>query len=121
MPRTIQEIKARARKEMLATWKNKLASANREGHQSRNWIYPVLDKWLDRGREQPLHFHLIQMMSDYGCFVTYLFRIGREETPICRFCDMEVRDDHQHTMMACGAWDAIREEEGWPDLQNAPA
>lgn len=116
---SIKEIKERARRDMIGVWRQRLAGTGREGRVVRDWIHPVLEQWMDRRRGR-LHFHLTQVLTGHGCFGTFLFRIGREESAICRFCDSGERDDNRHTLMACEAWRDIREDEGWsgPDWDD---
>ncbi|XP_037295795.1 uncharacterized protein LOC119189634 [Manduca sexta] len=48
------------------------------------------------------------MLSDHGCFGSYLCRIGKEETAVCHHCGNCREDTVQHTLAECPAWDEER-------------
>lgn len=54
-------------------------------------------------------FWLTQVLTGHGCFGVYLCRIGRERITECYHC-LADRDDVQHTLAECSAWDAQRRD-----------
>lgn len=55
-----------------------------------------------------LSFHVTQLLTGHGCLYAYLFRIGKVNTPICPFCDIE-EDSVEHTIQKCPEWNVERE------------
>jgi len=55
-----------------------------------------------------LSFHTTQLLTGHGCLYTYLYRIGKANTPICPFCDIE-EDSAEHTIQKCPEWNAERD------------
>lgn len=70
-------------------------------------IEPVLDQWLDRAHGE-LTFHTTQLIAGHGCFQSYLYHIGKAETAICIFCDLE-DDTPDHTLQRYVEWSEERE------------
>ncbi|XP_025153574.1 uncharacterized protein LOC112588303 [Harpegnathos saltator] len=54
-----------------------------------------------------LTFHLVQVMTEHGCFGHYLNRIRKEHTTRCHHCP-ELDDTVHHTLAECPAWDRER-------------
>ncbi|KMQ87263.1 reverse transcriptase [Lasius niger] len=48
-------------------------------------------------------YHLSQMLTGYGSFSHYLFRIGKRQNESCLHCDAE-SDTVEHTIQECLAW-----------------
>ncbi|XP_070529992.1 uncharacterized protein [Cardiocondyla obscurior] len=78
----------------------------KEGGRVLEAFEPILEDWL-ASRRAP-SFHAAQVLSGHGCFSVYLRRIGREETEVCFHCGVS-RDDAQHTLERCSAWEQERE------------
>lgn len=69
-----------------------------------------------------LTFRATQIITGHGCFGQYLHRIGRDDTPECRYCASPI-DSAQHTLEECEAWASERgrlqaELEGGLDLPS---
>lgn len=63
-------------------------------------------KWCCRTHGQT-NFHLTQLLTGYGCFGQYLYKIGKEPSPACHHCGNS-NDDAAHTLLACPAWEVER-------------
>jgi len=77
-----------------------------------------MNAWLDRIHGE-LTYRATQLLTGHGCFNTFLFRIGKERSPICSFCNID-EDSAEHTLQVCERWseerDILRREIG-PDLR----
>lgn len=71
-------------------------------------ILPNYEKWWERTHGE-MSFHLTQLLSGHGCFATYLYRIGKENSNLCRFCE-SAEDTTEHTIQVCVEWREEREE-----------
>ncbi|XP_024883911.1 uncharacterized protein LOC112462400, partial [Temnothorax curvispinosus] len=76
--------------------------------RTREAIAPSFDDWLDRSAGF-LTYRITQFLTGHGCFGTYLNRIGKEDSPICRYCDSE-EDTPEHTLEVCHFWALERGE-----------
>lgn len=85
-------------------WKKRLEVAEK-GEWTRTLIKDV-KSWCARSHGL-LSFHLVQVLSGHGCFGSYLVRIGKEENARCHHCEA-ARDDPEHTLFSCPAWDRGR-------------
>lgn len=92
---------------MRRQWELFLQRTNAAGKRTTEAILPNLCRWLDRPHGG-MTFHLTQLMSGHGCFASYLFRIGKAESPGCNHCTSGQTDTPEHTLQECGAWDAHR-------------
>ncbi|XP_024874152.1 uncharacterized protein LOC112456078 [Temnothorax curvispinosus] len=89
-------------------WRDHVTRADLPGKRMREAIGPNIEDWLDR-RSGFLTFRLTQFLTGHGCFGTYLFRINKEDTPMCRYCDTE-EDTPEHTLAVCHFWALERGE-----------
>ncbi|XP_071575173.1 uncharacterized protein [Temnothorax nylanderi] len=102
------EIRLDEWNELRVQWKDHILRPNLPGRRTREAIGPNFEEWLDR-RSGFLTFRLTQFMTGHGCFGVYLFRINKEDTPICRYCDM-AEDTPEHTLAVCHFWALERGE-----------
>ncbi|KAJ0178579.1 hypothetical protein K1T71_005354 [Dendrolimus kikuchii] len=56
------------------------------------------------GSHGTLTYRLTQVLTEHGCFGSYLCRLGREPTSGCHHCDTGDEDTALHTLQACPAW-----------------
>ncbi|XP_071640908.1 uncharacterized protein [Temnothorax longispinosus] len=77
-------------------------------HSARIPAWKTFEAWIDR-RTGFLTFRLTQFLTGHGCFGSFLHRIQREETPVCRYCDSEINTT-EHTLAVCNYWSLERGE-----------
>ncbi|XP_039760429.1 uncharacterized protein LOC120634102 [Pararge aegeria] len=98
----ISRARSIAHLSLIQRWHEDLESSN-VGSWTVQGIRPHLERWLRR-RHGPLTFHLVQVLTDHGCFGKYLNKIARREpTPGCWECDAP-EDSAYHTLTECVAW-----------------
>lgn len=102
-----REVKKEEMLLLRRQWKLYLQRRDVAGLRTVTAILPSFDEWLDR-RFGQLSFHMTQLLSGHGCFGTYLFRIGKADSPICTFCQEE-EDSSEHTLQRCKEWEDERE------------
>lgn len=85
-----------------------LAIQDNQGQRVIGAVRPVLEEWVGR-RWGGLTYRMTQIISGHGCFAAYLYRIGKEETRNCHYCD-DPEDTAQHILESCPAWAEEREE-----------
>ncbi|XP_018365735.1 PREDICTED: uncharacterized protein LOC108762959 [Trachymyrmex cornetzi] len=68
----------------------------------REAIGDDLEAWTGRA-QGALTYRVTQVMAGHGVFESYLYRIGRRDTPICLFC-RAANDTAGHTLLFCPAW-----------------
>jgi hypothetical protein len=76
---------------------------------------------VDREEARGLEFHLTQALTGHGCFAAFLHKIGKEQEDRCWYCSE--RDDAEHTLFVCEAWDEerlalMRKTMHWPTREN---
>ncbi|XP_071579165.1 uncharacterized protein [Temnothorax nylanderi] len=103
-----KEVRAEEGLYLRRRWAEYIRSGQLPGRRTLEAIGPNFDAWLDRSTGF-LSFHVTQLLTGHGCFGVYLFRIGKEETPICRFCGL-AEDTAEHTLATCACWGAERGE-----------
>jgi hypothetical protein len=59
-----------------------------------------IECWINR-RHGELDFYLCQFLTGHGYFGAYLHKMGKLNSPQCRYC-LEERDDVCHTFFRCG-------------------
>ncbi|XP_071573304.1 uncharacterized protein [Temnothorax nylanderi] len=89
-------------------WYDYIQQPQLAGRRTREAIMPNFEEWLDR-RAGFLTFRLTQFLTGHGCFGVYLHRIGKENSPICRYCAVE-DDTPEHTLAVCSSWNLERGE-----------
>lgn len=50
-----------------------------------------------------LTYRATQLLTGHECFNTFLFRIGKEDSPLCSFCHVS-EDSAEHTIATCDRW-----------------
>lgn len=89
-------------------WEIYLGRPNLSGIRTRTAILPHFGEWLER-RHGGVTFRVTQLLTGHGCFGTYLYRIGKVDTPGCEHCDdEEAEDSAEHTLEECSAWSEER-------------
>lgn len=79
----------------------------RKGRWTRRLI-PDIRRWTERGHGE-VGYHLTQALTGHGCFVEYLYDIGKKESRECVYCGEN--DDAEHTVFYCNRWDDVRVHE----------
>lgn len=87
-------------------WQLMLTRNDVAGVRTCTAISPILPRWVERNWGE-MTYRLTQLMTGHGCFNSYLYRIGKAESPICSYCTME--DTTEHHIMICNKWDSERE------------
>ena len=54
-------------------------------------------------RHGEVNYYLTQMLTGYGLFCAYLYRIGKVRSPQCRYCGAP-KDDSLNTFFHCRRW-----------------
>jgi endonuclease/exonuclease/phosphatase family metal-dependent hydrolase len=73
------------------------------------WTHRLIGElmaWYQR-KHGELCYHLTQLLTGHGCFGSYLHKIGKEVTCECHHCG-SIKDDAEHTLFACPAWEEAR-------------
>ncbi|XP_071629508.1 uncharacterized protein [Temnothorax longispinosus] len=94
--------------ELRRQWAIHIDDDRLPGRRTRGAISPNFESWLDR-RTGFLTFRITQFLTGHGCFGTFLFRIGKKVTPICRYCNL-AEDSSEHTIVTCNYWGLERGE-----------
>lgn len=104
-PMSMGRLGERLHHQALAEWRIRLENSNAVRQRAPGAILPCFEPWMER--RWAVTFRLTQILTGHGCFGVYLNRIGRETTPRCHHCDCD-RDDAQHTLEVCPAWENYR-------------
>lgn len=89
-------------------WEIYLGRPNLSGVRTRAVVLPHFSEWLER-RHGSISFRVTQLLTGHGSFGTYLYRIGKVDTPMCEHCDNEEAEDSaEHTLEECSAWSEER-------------
>ncbi|XP_071577862.1 uncharacterized protein [Temnothorax nylanderi] len=94
--------------ELRRQWCDHIKQPQLAGRKTREAIIPNFEEWLDR-RSGFLTFRITQFLTGHECFGAYLYRINKEDTPICRYCDAE-DDTPEHALAVCNQWSLERGE-----------
>ncbi|XP_071581110.1 uncharacterized protein [Temnothorax nylanderi] len=89
-------------------WLEHISDNSLSGKRTREAISPSFDSWLDR-RSGFLSFRITQFLTGHGCFGSFLYRIGKEETSTCRYCST-AEDTSEYTLASCPFWGHERGE-----------
>jgi len=120
---TKQEEKNIKKEEKILLYRQWFLYTQREdaaGKRTCDAILPNFQQWMERDYGY-LTYRITQLLTGHGCFYSYLFRIGKVESPLCPFCEVEP-DTTEHTVQTCSAWSNERQkliDEIGPDLQLA--
>jgi len=79
------------------------------GKELRTAIDNNFEEWINR-RDKGLNYHITQMLTNNGCFNTYLQRIQKRDSALCSHCDVGRMDTAKHTIEECEEWYLQREE-----------
>lgn len=82
-------------------WYIQLSGPSFPGVRTREAILPNLNDWIER-KHDSVSFHLTQLLTGHGCFNSYLYKIGKTDSPICAHCGRE-HDTAEHT----GVYDMV--------------
>ncbi|KAL6418591.1 hypothetical protein ACFW04_011985 [Cataglyphis niger] len=96
---------------LMSQWELYLQNLNLSGVHTRDALTPHLNPWLDR-KHGSLSFRITQLLTGYGCFGTYLHRIGKVPMPDCEHCGEDIEDFAEHTLQECSVWVAKQETLG---------
>lgn len=100
------EIKENEKIILIRQWQLMLRRNDVAGLRTCTAIAPILPQWLERKWGETT-YRMTQLLTGHGCFNTYLYRIGKAESPVCTYCDME--DSTKHHIMECTKWNIERE------------
>lgn len=78
------------------------------GTRTRDAVLPHFAEWLDR-KHGGITFHLTQLLTGHGCFASFLYRIGKVDSPVCEHCADNKIDTAEHTLQECNEWTAERD------------
>jgi len=98
----VREVRSRENSRLRDKWKEYLLRPDLAGARTVTAVQPHLDSWLDRGHGS-LSFRMTQILTEHGCFSSFLHRIRRCPTMACFHC-LDHVDSAEHTLMHCPAW-----------------
>lgn len=104
----VRSFGLRERAGIRRSWMAYVRREGLPGARIRDAIIRHFDEWMDR-RTGFLTFRITQFLTGHGCFGRYLFRIGKEDTSICPYCQ-DGEDTADHTVRTCDAWVMERSE-----------
>jgi hypothetical protein len=94
---TARENRNLMRSEVVAEWQQQWSSSEKGRWTFR--LIPLIDRWLTRLHGE-VDFHLTQLLTGHGCFRSYLFRFGHDDSPNCPSCKGIV-EDAEHVFFIC--------------------
>ena len=100
----VQEATRVARAATMATWRERWNRESRGAWTRR--IIPDLSVWVERDFGE-VNFLTTQLLTGHGLFRDYLHKMGKVDSPACRYGDAP-RDDAHHTFFVCERWAAQR-------------
>ena len=103
-----REIRQEEQVVLMQQWEEYLGDERLPGKRTRDAISPHFDLWMNR-RSGFLTFRITQLLTGHGCFSSFLYRINKEESPVCRYCNLAT-DTAEHTLADCAFWDLERGE-----------
>lgn len=90
-------------------WEIHFSRPNLSGIRTRAAILLHFHQWLNRCHDS-MSYRVTQILTGHGCFSTYLYRIGKMDSPRCEYCDdVNAEDSAEHTLQDCAAWTRERE------------
>lgn len=102
----IQVTRKEEREETHRRW-IQLWSTETRGRWTARLITDIR-KWQERNHGE-VNYYLTQFLTGHGYFRTFLVKIGKLGSPICRYCGAE-DDDAHHTFFTCTKWSTPRGE-----------
>lgn len=97
-----KEIKEDEKILMTRQWHILLDREEVFGKRTCEAIRPHMSAWMNR-QHGGLTYRITQVLTGHGCFNVFLYRIGKEPSPICSFCYLE-EDTTEHTVQRCTQW-----------------
>jgi hypothetical protein len=104
----LEEVVKTIQDETRMKWVAWLEERPEKAAWTKELVRPHLNEWIDRQHGE-VTFHLTQLLTSHGCFNSYLLKIKKAETDICRHCG-EAPDDARHTIFSCSSWRVERQE-----------
>jgi len=92
---------------LLRQWQLLLERRDVAGKRTCTAIAPILNMWLERSWGQ-MTYRITQLITGHGCLNTFLYRIGKADSPTCTYCNEE-EDSSEHHIMSCSKWSIPRE------------
>lgn len=62
-------------------------------------LTPAIEPWFTKNNGE-VNVYIFQFLSGNGYFSMYLHRMGKAQSPFCKWCD-KVQDDACHTLFQC--------------------
>lgn len=87
-------------------WKIYMENPRIYGKKTTEVVLPIFNEWLDCDHNET-GFRVTQILTEHGCFNSYLKQIGKMQSAPCRECKRE-EDSARHTMERCMAWEEER-------------
>lgn len=103
------KIKDEEERELLKQWKNRIKKEDLPGHKVRKAVIKCFEEWI-RNNQEGVNYHLTQLLTGHGSFGSYLQRIKKTDSAMCKYCKKFI-DDNEHTLMVCEEWDVERHTE----------
>lgn len=99
-----KEIKRREKANSLRNWQDRWDNAE-YGRWTRRLIPNIAD-WTNR-KHGEVNYYLTQILSGHGTFKSYLYRIGKEESPHCPAC-ANTEESAEHVFFECPRFEEVR-------------
>lgn len=81
----VAEVKEQERNMLNRQWLVSLNRTDAPGVLTRELLTPCFSEWLGR-RFGNVSFRFTQLITGYGCFGHYLFRMRKRDSPACLHC-----------------------------------
>jgi len=107
-PELLRDISRSERTITQRQWELFIRRPDAAGVKLRDAILPCLKEWMTRPWGG-MSFHVTQLLTGHGCFGTFLLRIGKADSAVCPFCNLE-EDSADHTIQRCPEWRGERQE-----------
>lgn len=97
------EVKNTIQDRTINQWKKRLKRDDNDGgRRIRTAIAPMMDEWIGR-EEGEMNYEITQMITGHGVFKQYLWRMGRNNNPECKYCGASYQDNI-HIISKCPKW-----------------
>ncbi|KMQ83033.1 reverse transcriptase, partial [Lasius niger] len=80
-----KEIKKYMEETMYNRWKNNIQEPNLPGKRTREAILPNFESWIER-QHGYMTFRLTQLLTGHGTFQEFIYKIGKDDSPVCIHC-----------------------------------
>lgn len=91
---------------LMRQWDIVLSNPGIWGAKTVSAIRPYLSRWMNRNYGE-LNYQVTQILTGYGSFGHFLYRIGKRESSMCFHCTHH-DDTVEHTLVECPAWEDLR-------------